>query len=157
MPHCPRTATDRPRRGTATYSWHMPRSPLLMGADTERERATRIGTARITLGSTLIASGFARRLFGVPREDDNGAVRLVARLAGIRNIGLGVWTLQVRDHSAAERRLCYQINAAVDAADVAVLLWAGFTHKELRQAALMGSALGVSALLGWMDLLEDAA
>jgi len=126
-----------------------------MGANTERERAIRIGIGRLAVGSTLMASGFAHRLFGVPQEHDNGALRLVARLTGIRNIALGAWALQVRDHSAAERRLCYQLNAAVDAADVAVLLWAGFTHKELRRAALMGSALGVSILLGWMDLLED--
>jgi hypothetical protein len=126
-----------------------------MGADTERERATRLGIARMTVGSTLVVSGVARRLFGVPPEHDNGAVRLAARLAGVRNIALGAWSLQVRDHTKAERRLCYQVNAAVDAADVAVLLWAGFTHKELRRAALMGSALGASALLGWMDLLED--
>jgi hypothetical protein len=126
-----------------------------MGADTERERATRLGIGRITVGSTLIATGVARRLFGVPAEQDNGAARLVARLAGVRNIALGAWSLQVRDRSKPERRLCYQLNAAVDATDVAVLLWAGFTHKELRRTALMGSALGVSMLLGWMDLLED--
>jgi hypothetical protein len=126
-----------------------------MGADGERERATRLGIGRMTVGSTLIATGVARRLFGVPAEHDNGAARLAARLAGVRNIALGAWSLQVRDHSKAERRLCYQLNAAVDAADVAVLLWAGFTHKELRRAALMGSALGAAMLLGWMDLLED--
>jgi hypothetical protein len=134
----------------------MPRSPLFIGAEAERDRATRLGVGRMTVGSTLIATGVARRLFGVPAEYDNGAARLVARLAGVRNIALGAWSLQVRDHSKAERRLCYQLNAAVDAADVAVLLWAGITHKELRRAALMGSALGVSMLLGWMDLLEDA-
>jgi hypothetical protein len=126
-----------------------------MGADTERERATRLGIGRMTVGSTLIATGIARRLFGVPAEYDNGAARLAARLAGVRNLALGAWSLQVRDHGKAERRLCYQLNAAVDAADIAVLLWAGFTHKELRRAALMGSALGASMLLGWMDLLED--
>src|ERR1700730_15574938 len=101
--------------GSAQYSGRMPRSPLVIGADTERERAARIGIGRLAVGSTLMASGFARRLFGVPREHDNGALRLVARLAGIRSIALGAWALQVRDHSVAERRLCYQINAAVDA------------------------------------------
>src|ERR1700731_3517679 len=98
----------------------MPRSPLVMGAETERDRANRLGIARMAVVSSLIATGVARRLLGVPAEYDNGAARLAARLAGVRNLAMGAWTLQIRDHSKAERRLCYQLNAAVDAADVAV-------------------------------------
>ncbi|MBV9099515.1 MAG: hypothetical protein JOZ46_01170 [Candidatus Dormibacteraeota bacterium] len=133
----------------------MLRSPLLLGASSERERATQIGAARIGVGSTLLAAGLARRVFGVPAEHDTGALRLTARLAGIRNVVLGCWTLQVRDQGKEQRRLCYQLNAAVDAADIAVLAWAFLRHSELRQAALMGTALGGSALLGWLELLSD--
>jgi hypothetical protein len=114
-----------------------------------------MGVVRISVGSTLVAAGFARRVFGVPEDYDNGATRLASRLAGIRNAVLGAWTLATRDQDKAQRRVCYQLNAAVDAADVAVLLWAGLTHAELRRAALMGCALGGSALLGWLELLQD--
>lgn len=133
----------------------MLRSPLLLGAEGERDRATRVATARIGVGSTLFAAGVARRLFGVPADLDSGALRLASRLAGIRNVVLGCWALQVRDQGKAQRRLCYQLNAAVDAADIAVLAWAFVRHSELRQAALMGTALGGSALLAWLELLSE--
>ncbi len=130
-------------------------SPILVNAGSERERATRMGVARISVGTTLFTAGIARRLFGVPEAQDNPAVRLTARLAGIRNVVLGAWTLASRDGSADERRRCYQLNAAVDAADVVVLAAVAVAHPELRRAALMGLALGGSALLGWVALLDD--
>ena len=139
----------------SSYSARVLASPLLLGASGERDQATRIGTARICVGSTLLAPGFARRVFGVPDEQDNGTVRLASRLAGIRNVVLGCWTLQVRDQGKEQRRLCYQLNAAVDAADVAVMAWAFVRHAELRRAALMGTALGGSALLAWLELLSE--
>ena len=54
-----------------------------------------------------------------------------------------------------ERRLCYRLNLAVDSADIAVLGWAGVSGSGLRRAALMGGALGTSAILAFLDLLGD--
>ena len=130
-------------------------SPFFIGAGDERDRATRIGAGRIGVGSTLMAAGLARRLFGIPKSHDTGALRLTARLFGVRNIVLGAWAIAARDQKPEQRRLCYQLNAAVDAADIALLTLAGLRHRELRQAAVMGNLLGVSALLAWMELLQD--
>jgi hypothetical protein len=60
-----------------------------------------------------------------------------------------------RDQGLDERRLCYRLNAVTDAADVAVLAWAGIRGQGLLRAALMGGALGGSALVAWIDLLAD--
>ena len=129
---------------------------FLIGAGTERDRATRIGVARICVGGLLlITTGFTRRVFGVPANQDNQALRMLARLAGIRNIFLGAWALVAQEHGDDERRLCYQLNAATDATDLGILAFAGLRDKGLRRAAAMSCALGSSALLAWLDLLQD--
>jgi hypothetical protein len=132
------------------------RSPFLLGADSERDLATRVGVARICIGTMLlIATGLARRLFGVPADQDNGALRLVARFFGIRNVVLGSWALMAQDQGAGERRRCYQLNAVTDATDLGILVLGAVTGKGLWRAAVMGSALGGSALLAWLDLIQE--
>ena len=134
----------------------MSRSPLLLGTGSERERVTRIGIARVCVGgSMLLTTGLARRFFGIPAAQDNGGLRLAARLFGIRNVVLGTWALLSRDQGIDERRLCYRLQAAVDAGDLAALAWAGARGEGLLRPALMGGALGGSAVLAWLDLLGD--
>ncbi len=134
----------------------MARSPFLLGATSEHERATQIGVARICIGSLLlVTTGLARRLFGVPADQDNGALRLVSRLLGIRNIVLGAWALAARDQGVGQRRVCYQLNAVTDATDVGILVLGGVRGKGLWRTAAMGTALGGSALLAWLDLIKD--
>jgi hypothetical protein len=132
------------------------RSPLLIGAHDERSRALHVGVSRITVGgSLLLMTGLGRRIFGVPDEMDNAAVRVTTRLFGIRNIMLGAWAIAARDQGPAERRLCYQLNAVVDAADLGILALGAIRDRRLVRAALMGGALGTSALLAWLALLND--
>ena len=116
----------------------------------------RAGAVRIGLGAVMLAvPGIGRKIFGVPTEQDNGSVRLLARLFGIRQIVLGIWALQVQGRSFEARKLCYQLNAVTDAVDVVALGIAGATGKGLLQAAVMGSALGISETLAWIDLLQQ--
>ncbi len=135
----------------------MSRSPLLLGTGSERERATRIGVGRICIGgSMLLTPGLARRFFGIPAaQDKGGALRLVSRLFGIRNVVLGGLAIRARDLAVDERRLVYRVNAGIDAADLVVLVWAGIRGEGLVRPALMGGGLGASALLAWLDLLGD--
>lgn len=134
----------------------MVRSPFLLGAGSERERATRIGVARMCVGgSLLLTTGLARRLFGVAEAQDTAALRMLARLFGIRNVVLGAWVLAARDHGAEQRRLCYRLNAVVDAADLGILAIGAMSGQGLVRAALMGSSLGGSALLAWLELLQE--
>jgi hypothetical protein len=132
------------------------RSPLLLGAGSERERATRIAVARMCVGgSVLVTTGLARRLFGLSDAQDTAALRVLGRLFGIRNIVLGAWALAARDHGAEQRRLCYRLNAIVDAADLGILAIGALSGEGLVRAALMGSSLGGSALLAWLELLRE--
>jgi hypothetical protein len=134
----------------------MPRSPLLFGSSGERERAMRAAGVRIVVGALLLLTpGLGRRVFGVPDNQDNGSVRLLARLFGVRNVVLGTWALMAQDQEPERRRVCYQLNAVVDGVDLAALAIAGITGDGLVQAAVMGSLLGTSEALAWVDLLGD--
>ena len=134
----------------------MPRSPILLHTGSESERAMRAAAVRIGLGSVmLLVPGIGRRLFNVPADQDNSAVRLIARLFGARQVVLGAWAMKVQGRGSEERRLCYQLNLATDAVDVLALAVGGITGTGLIPAALMGSALGISESLAWLDLLAD--
>jgi hypothetical protein len=129
-------------------------SPFLLGAASREDKITRIGAARIGVGSLTLVTGLAARLFGAPPEQVTPTARMMTRLFGVRNIVLGVWALGVREASPEEQRRCFRLNAAVDVADVVVL--APFLlRSDLRRAAFMASALGVSATLAWLDLLAS--
>lgn len=82
-------------------------------------------------------------------------MRPLARLFGIRNIALGAWCLLALDQAPEDRRLCYRVNAAVDGTDVIALGWTGLTGDGMRQAAAMGSGLGLSVLVGWIELIAE--
>lgn len=128
----------------------------MLGSSSESERVTRAAGARIAIGALLLlAPGLGRRVFGIPDNQDNGSLRLLARLFGVRNVVLGTWALMARDQEAEQRRVCYQLNAVVDGVDVVALAVAGITGEGLVQAAIMGSVLGTSELLAWVDLLGN--
>lgn len=133
------------------------KSPFLLRTDSERQRATRVGVARMCVGGTLLFPTAARRLFGIPAEQDTPLLRMLGRLAGVRNVVLGAWVLAARDQPAGDRLLAYRLNAIVDAVDVAALGWAGITGEGLKQAAVMGTALGGSVLVAWIELIQEVS
>ena len=133
----------------------MNRSPLLIGAVGERACTTRIAGLRMAVGGgALFTSGLARRLFGLPADQDTPAARTLGRLFGIRNIVLGYWAYQTRDADKDARRFCYQVNMLVDAVDVAVLLWPMLRRQHLDRFSMTSIALGSSTALAWADLLK---
>jgi len=120
--------------------------------------ATRVAQLRLTVGSSaLVATGLSRVAFGVSAGHDNPSTRVLGRLFGIRNIVLGAWTLGVRDADVATRRLCYKLNAVVDAVDVGILLWPLLRGEGTARFSLTGASLGAATMLAWIDLLDAAA
>jgi len=133
------------------------RSPLLLQAEGERACATRIGAARLIVGSSaLVVPDLARPVFGLPRAQDVPATRFFARAFGIRNMMLGLWALRSRNAELEARRFCYTANLAVDAVDVGILIWPIIRRQGLDRFALTSLTLGVSAALAWTDLLRLA-
>lgn len=133
----------------------MSRSPLLLGTSTEREMATRMGQARITIGaSALLATKLASLVFGLPTEQDNASARTMGRAFGIRNIVLGAWTLNTRDADLEVRRAWYSINAVVDAVDVAIFGWPLIRRQGMARFSISAMGLGTAALIAWLDILD---
>ncbi len=71
-------------------------SPLL------RTVVTAMGLGRIALGlAPFVAAGPASRLLGFPVAHDNPTARLMARMFGVRDIGLGVLAFYALAHPEA--------------------------------------------------------
>jgi hypothetical protein len=139
----------------------MSRSPLLLGTTTEREMATRMGQSRMIIGgSTLLAAGMtglAKLVYGLNPEHDNATARALGRLFGIRNLVIGAWTLKNRDADLDTRRRWYAINALIDIVDVSIFALPLLRRQGTARLSITSGALGSSAALGWLDLLETSA
>ena len=135
----------------------MPNSLMFLGSHDARDRATRIGAARIVVGaSTFLPRPVAMRIAGLTEAEASGTLAFFARALGIRNAVLGAWVLASRDRPKHERRTVYQVNAAVDAADMAVLAWAAITQRVPKRFALLAGTLGTNACLGFLALASEA-
>jgi hypothetical protein len=109
-----------------------------------RQAALAIAAGRVGIGvGALLATGPALRALGFPPAD--GAARSLARLAGGRDIALGLLAIAARDDRRALRTATL-VAAAVDAADAVSLGLAG-ADPATRKAGLLGSASGGSAAL----------
>jgi hypothetical protein len=136
----------------------MSRSPLLIGTTTERQMATRMAQLRLVVGgSALLGNKLVQLLYGVNGEHDNATARAVGRLFGIRNVVIGAWTLKNRDADLNTRRRWYRINALIDAADVAIVAWPLLRRQGTGRLSISSAALGTSAAVGWIDLLDTSA
>jgi hypothetical protein len=92
----------------------------------------------------VAATSPALRVFGFPDTDPSG--KALARLAGERDIALGLLVVAMRDHGAAFRAAGLA-SAGVDAADAVSLTVAALRQAEIRLAALLGAVSGGAAAI----------
>ena len=134
----------------------MPASLIFIGTHDARERATRIGAARIAVGaSTLLPPSLARHILGLRTDEVTGASVFFTRMFGIRNAVLGAWVLSTLDQSKEQRRFVYRVNAAVDAADMAVLVLSALSGRMPKRFFALSAVLGCNALLGFLELASE--
>ncbi|TME45640.1 MAG: hypothetical protein E6I33_09395 [Chloroflexi bacterium] len=134
----------------------MPRSLIFVGSRDTRDRATRIGAARIAVGASMfMPRPLARRIAGLTEAEASGTLAFLGRAFGVRNVVLGAWVLATRDQPKHERRRVYQVNAAVDAADMAILAWAAVTQRPSKRFMLLASTLGTNVCLGFLQLASE--
>ena len=120
--------------------------------------ATRMAQLRMVIGgSALLGNRLVQLLYGVNAEHDNATARAVGRLFGIRNVVIGAWTLKNRDADLDTRRRWYKINALLDAVDIAILAWPLLRRQGTARLSISSAALGTSAAVGWIDLLDTSA
>lgn len=143
-------ATSAPGDGAARVG-----SPMLVGTQTEQEAARRMGVVRVLVGAGgLLSTSLVRDLMGVPATYDTPVTRAMARLFGIRNVALGVWTLNVDRHNADVRRSAYRHNRAVDAIDAATLLPLAMNRHGEGRFGRTSLIFAICATLAWSEILR---
>ncbi len=107
---------------------------------------------RIALGlAPLIAAAPAARLVGFPESHDNPTARLMGRLFGVRDIGLGVlalWGLQ--NPTALPFVLLF--NAFMDAGDLSAIAVPLVRRQGIDRAAALSALLATVGGLGWFTM-----
>lgn len=108
-----------------------------------RQAALAIAGGRVAVGvGTLLATRPALRLLGFGETDANGIA--LAKLAGGRDLALGLLTLSLRDEPA-ELATATLVGAALDGAD-AVTFSLATGDPETRNAGLGGLLFGGAAM-----------
>lgn len=115
-----------------------------------RQAAIAIAGGRIAIGAgALLATGPALKVLGFSETDVAG--RALARLAGTRDVALGMLTILARDDPRA-LRVATAVSAAVDAADAIAFGVASADPSARLVGFTSGSAAALSGLWAWRRL-----
>jgi hypothetical protein len=107
---------------------------------------------RIVIGAApLLAAGPASRLLGFPRAHDNATARLMARMFGVRDIGLGVLALWGLRHPEA-LPFIFLFNAAMDLGDLMSISAPVIKRQGIDTAALRSAAFAIAGGSSWFIL-----
>ena len=111
-----------------------------------------LSLGRIALGlAPFIAAGPSSRLMGFPAAHDNPTARLMGRLFGVRDIGLGVVGLYALRHPEV-RTFAFFLNAAMDAGDLVAIAMALVSRAGIDRAAWRSAMAAAVGGTGWLLL-----
>lgn len=106
-----------------------------------------MGLGRVAIGlAPFLSADMASRLLGFPKSHDNATARLMARMFGVRDIGLGILALYAIRHPETAKFI-FLFNAAMDAGDLASILVA---RKHIPTAAFRSALFAIAGGLGWV-------
>jgi len=109
-----------------------------------------MGLGRIALGlAPFVAAGPASRLLGFPASQDNPTARLMSRLFGVRDIGLGVLAFYAIKHPEAAPFL-FLFNAFMDLGDFASAAIPIVKRQGIDRAAMMSALFAAIGGTGWL-------
>jgi hypothetical protein len=109
-----------------------------------------MGVGRILLGlAPFVAAAPASRLLGFPREHDTATARLMGRLFGVRDIGLGVLAFHATRHPETAGFLVL-FNAAMDAGDLVSVAIPLARREGIDRGALRTGACALVGGLSWI-------
>lgn len=107
---------------------------------------------RIALGiAPFVAAGPASRMLGFPASHDNATSRLMGRLFGVRDVGLGVLALWALQHPEA-LPFVLLFNAAMDAGDLVAISIPLFKRQGIDRAAVASALFALFGGLGWFTM-----
>jgi hypothetical protein len=107
---------------------------------------------RIALGvAPFVAAGPASRMLGFPASHDNPTSRLMSRLFGVRDIGLGVLALWGLRHPEALGFVMI-FNALMDAGDLVAIGIPLVKRQGIDRAAAASAVFALLGGLGWLTM-----
>ena len=109
-----------------------------------------MGIGRILLGlAPFVAAGPSSRLLGFPKSHDTATARLMARLFGVRDVGLGVLVFYGLRHPEALGFLVV-FNALTDFGDLVATAIPLARRQGIDRGALTSAAFALPAGLAWL-------
>ena len=114
-----------------------------------------MGVGRILLGlAPFLAARPSARVMGFPADHDNPTTRLMARLFGVRDIGLGVLVFYGLQHPAT---LAFIIifNALTDFGDLFAIGIPLLRRQGIDRAAWTSAAFALPAVLDWLTVFSQ--
>jgi hypothetical protein len=111
---------------------------------------TGMALGRIVIGAApFVAAGPASRMLGFPQSHDNATARLMGRMFGVRDIGLGVLVLwSLRHPETLPFMMLFQ--AAMDAGDLLSMLVPLVKRQGIDRGALRSAGFAASGALLWI-------
>lgn len=111
-----------------------------------------MGLGRIAIGlAPFVAAGPAARLLGFPLSHDNPTSRLMGRMFGVRDIGLGILAFYAIRHPETAGFI-FLFNALMDAGDLLAITVPLVKRQSLDRAAALSALLAIGGGLGWVLL-----
>jgi hypothetical protein len=114
--------------------------------------------ARASIGlASILVPGVASKAAGYPAEHDSPSARVLAGLFGVRELLLAWMVVDAVRSPDGPTPAVFALQAAVDAADVAVQSLPLVRREGIDRAALGGIALAAGSALGWARMARQAA
>ena len=111
---------------------------------------TAMAFGRFAIGAApFLAAGPASRLLGFPATHDNPTARLMGRMFGVRDIGLGVLVLWALRHPEA-MPFVMLFNAAMDAGDLLSIAVPVVRRQGIDRAAARSAMFAATGGLAWI-------
>lgn len=109
-----------------------------------------MGIGRIALGlAPFVAPVASSKLLGFPVAHDNPTTRLMARMFGVRDVGLGLIAFFAVAHPEL-RAPIFLFQAATDAGDLIAIGNALVRRQGIDRAAWRSAAFAAFAIVTWM-------
>jgi hypothetical protein len=113
-----------------------------------------LAVGRFLLGlAPIVAARPASRLLGFPEAHDNATARLMGRLFGVRDIGLGAIVLANLADPAALRRALW-LNLAMDLADATMIMIPLARRQGIDRPARLSLAFALGGAAAWIVALR---
>jgi hypothetical protein len=109
-----------------------------------------MGLGRIALGlAPFVAARPASRLLGFPDSHDNATARLMGRLFGVRDIGLGVLAFYALGHPETAPFI-FLFNAFMDLGDLIAIAIPLIKRQGIDRAAIRSGMFAMFAVPAWL-------